>query len=84
MQIPPLHNFISTVGTRMFLNIFTEKPPYYFSLSDKGSPKGYYSTCSTFGELYQYIQEEEGYKYIIPTSATTPEEARLLHPELFI
>lgn len=85
MQIHPLHNFISAVGTRMFLNIFTKGTPYYFLLlENEDYPKGRYTPSCTFEELYQYIQEEEDHKYIMQTSATTPEEVRRLHPELFI
>ena len=94
MTIPPIHNCIvqwlndpSDGDDGLYLNIFlTDSDPYYYNLTSEYMPD---TIAEPFSKTYEgYMTDvlnvwDPPYLYI-PTTATTAEEVRSLHPELFI
>ena len=84
MTIPPVHNFIVQWGKggEIFLNIFDSPRPGFFCIS---SPKkGWVPFVHNVYEEYIEKVFNMDVPIYMPTTATTAEEARQLHPELLI
>lgn len=84
MEIPPVHNCIVQwhKGKKVYLNIFDSPRPGFFYLSN---PKKNWEPF-IYTKYEEYIKEifSKDVSIYMPTTATTVEEARQLHPELLI
>ena len=86
MQIPPVHNSITQwdKDRPIFLNIFDTTHPHFFYITqDENNKKPTPFTTTTY-EMYMKDVSINSACLYVPTTATTPEEALQLHPELFI
>ena len=86
MKLPPIHNCIVQwrKGEKIYLNVFDTPRPYFFYLS--AYEEDWEPTYFSHNSYEDYIEEvfDRGAPIYIPTTATTVEEARQLHPELLI
>lgn len=84
MTIPPVHNFIVqwSKGDKIYLNIFDTPRPGFFYISNH--KEGWEPFIYTKYEGYIKEIFSRDVSIYMPTTATTAEEARQLHPELLI
>lgn len=86
MTIPPVHNFIvqwaKENGT--YLNIFDTDKPHFYSLNSNEENRIPIRFVNTSYEEYITKMHNSNVHLYIPTTVTTIEEARQLHPEFFI
>ena len=71
-------------GETIFLNIFDTPEPHFFYLTNNEDKKEPVPFTDTTYELYMIDVKVNNVHIFIPTTATTPEEALSLYPELFI
>ena len=86
MKLPPVHNSIVQwdKGGKIYFNIFDTPRPCFIYLSNH--EEDWEPTDFRYTSYEEYIEKIYNGKVsiYIPTTATTVEEARQLHPELLI
>lgn len=85
MRTPPIHNSIVQwkKTSPIFLNIFDTPEPHYFFLTQYEDIEKPVPFTAGYGRYMKDVKTDNPVIYI-PTTATTPEEALSLYPELFI
>ncbi len=83
MTIPPIHNSIVQWRNKaaIFLNIFVTPRPGFLDILNPNRDLELFK--ETYKDYMEQVYKENPFIYI-PTTATTIEEVRQLHPELLI